>query len=55
MSPEYIPYITIVIAFASGFSLCALTFGAYCLRGWRREIDRALGRAHCIPGSWHAQ
>lgn len=41
MSPEYIPYITIIVAFASGIGLSALTFGAYCLRGWQREIERA--------------
>lgn len=41
MSPEYISYITIIGAFASGVGLSALTFGTYCLRGWCRELDRA--------------
>jgi len=41
MSPQYIVYITIIVAFASGVGLGALTFGAYCLRGWEREIQAA--------------
>lgn len=41
MSPQYIPYLLLVVSFAGGVGLSALTFGAYCLRGWGREISAA--------------
>jgi hypothetical protein len=41
MSPQYIPYLIMAAAFVNGAGICALTFGAYCLRGWEREIQAA--------------
>jgi predicted GIY-YIG superfamily endonuclease len=41
MSPQYIPYLLMAVSFVNGAGICALTLGAYYLRGWERERQSA--------------
>jgi predicted GIY-YIG superfamily endonuclease len=46
MSPQYIPYLLMAVSFVNGAGICALTLGAYYLRGWERGVYRIRNTAN---------